>query len=163
MVTLAALRGTIAAQLAADLPPEQRPQQVAGAAEQLPALGPLSGPLMAHVCSQLLAALHTAAALTGPEPLSERLAPGLGIDAATLAAARAAAAEDEALQLELSRSLDSAGASAAALLRGYPPLATVSRQHALMAAGMAAARGAAVVQELPDGLLRFLAVATEGT
>lgn len=161
LATIAALAGSLAAQLAVDLPTEQRRQQAAGSAQQqMLSLGPLSSQLMASLCGQLLTSLHAAAALLAPEPLARQLAAGLGVDAATLAAARAAAAEDEALQLELNRSLDSAGASAAALLSAYPPLAALARQHPLMAAWVGLGEGAAAAAaQLPDGLLQFLTAA----
>ncbi|PRW45088.1 Neurochondrin family isoform 2 [Chlorella sorokiniana] len=80
LTTIVALASSLAAQLAADLPPGQQAQQL------LP-LGPLSSQLMTSLCGQLLTALHGAAALLAPEPLSHRLSAGLGVDAATLAAA----------------------------------------------------------------------------
>lgn len=159
LANVAALTSWLAAQHAADLPAEQRPQQAAGAAQQQP-LGPLSSKVAASLCTQLLTVLHVAAALLAPEPLSRRLLAGLGMDAATFAAARSAVAEDEALQLELSRSLDSAGAHAAALLGSYQPLAALARQHPLVAARLGATEGAAAAAaQLPNGLLQFLAAA----
>lgn len=115
---------------------------------------------MASLCSQLLTALHAAAALLAPEPLSRRLSAGLALDAATLAAARAAVADDEALQLELAQSLDSAGANAAELLSTYQPLAPLARRHPLVAAGLGTAEStAAAAPQLPEGLMQFLAAA----
>ncbi len=161
LTTVAALASSLVAQLAADLPPAQRPQQAAGpAGQQLPPLGPLGSQLMASLCSQLLTALHAAAALLAPEPLSRRLSAGLALDAATLAAARAAVADDEALQLELAQSLDSAGANAAELLSTYQPLAPLARRHPLVAAGLGTAEStAAAAPQLPEGLMQFLAAA----
>lgn len=162
LANITALTSSLAAQLAADSPAEQQPQQAAGTAQkqQQQPLGPLSSQVAASLCTQLLTALHVAAALLAPEPFSLRLLAGLGIDAVTFAAARSAVAEVEALQLELSRSLDSAGAHAAALLRSYPPLAPLAWQHPLVAARLGAAEGtAAAVARLPDGLLQFLAAA----
>lgn len=161
LATIAALASSLAAQLAVDLPAEQRPQCAAGSAQQqMLSLGPLSSQLMASLCGQLLTSLHATAALIIPEPLARQLDAGLGVNAATLAAARAAVVEDEALQLELNRSLDSAGASAAALLIAYPPLGDLVRQHPLLAAWLGSGEGAAAVAaQLPDGLLQFLTAA----
>lgn len=168
---MAALGGVLATSAPAQLgassaDPQQQQQQAAP-------LGPIAGPAMRELCAQLLSALQAARLLTCSAALCRQLrlplpaeagaagAAGAVEAAACLEAARAEVEADEALQLELLRSLDMGAAEAATLLQRYPPFAQLAAAHPFVAAQLAAA-GAGLAEAAaaaPPGLHRFLAAA----
>lgn len=158
-----------------------RGRQAAAAPPRLPFLGPLSGPRMHYLCTQLLSAMQVAEQLACSEAHQAQLVPtggtGAGSPAARLAAARSAVAADQPLRLELAGNLEVAASEAAVLVRSYPPFGRMCRESNWVAAEMALARrrarraaaappGApaaapAGVEELP-GLKLFLAAVAAG-
>lgn len=158
----AAIATSTAAQLDASTADFQQQQQPAP-------LGRIPAPAILELCAQLLAALQAATLLTCSPALCRQLDLPLSAEAAGAGAvqaaecleeARAAVAADEALQLELARSLNVGAAEAAALLQLYPPFAQLAQAHPFVAAELSAAGGAAAA-DAPPGLLRFLAAAAE--